>query len=254
MTREYVRPAEVSAKEGDKKYGFVDNIKDFCKNKYFILSLVIIVMQNLSLNINSGSQTYFYKYAMEDEMLMTSLNLVNLVPMVLSVMFLAGPCLRIFGKKKSIYIGAVGAVAGFALRGFAGMTMNLPLLYAGTIIGALTTGPLSIPINTLVADAVDYGEYLTNRRIEGTCSAIITFAQKISSGVASGLVGWTLALTGFVANAVQDAAARQGILFLFAWFPIILTIVIMVLFHCFYKYDQEVDKVLEELERRKNHV
>lgn len=129
--------------------------------------------------------------------------------------------------------------------------MNIPILAVGTVISALATGPLSVPINTLSADAVDYGEYLINKRIEGMGSAIVSFSQKISNGLAAGMVGWVLALTGYVANEVQNGATIFGISFMFAWLPAILLVIVILSFKFVYRYDQEEAEVLAELARRK---
>ena len=253
MTKETVQSVEtVASVSGQvKKMSFLEGIKNFFKNKYFVFALAMNIVVNIAVQINSGSQTYFYTYAMGDAMLTTSLNMVSLIPTVLGIMFLAGPCLKKFGKKKSVYIGATGQIIGYVLRGFAAVTMNIPMLAVGTVICGLSTGPLSVPVNTLSADAVDYGEYLTNKRIEGIGSSVITFSQKISSGMAAGAVGWILALTGYVANEVQSAATNFGITFMFAWLPIILLVIAIFSFHFIYKYDGEEEIVLAELNRRK---
>ena len=238
-------------KANGKKYNFIDNFKNFFQNKYFIFALVMTVLVNFAVQLNSNSQVYFYTYTMKNPLLTSSLGMVGLIPTVLSIFFLSGPSLRFFGKKKSVYIGCAGQIIGFALRGFASFTMNIPLLIAGTVLCSLSTGPLSVPVNTLSADAVDYGEYLTNRRIEGTGSAIVTFSQKISNGLASGMVGWVLAATGYVANAAQSTATNVGITMLFAWVPLVTLGLVALSFAIFYKYDKEEKMVIEELNRRK---
>lgn len=254
LTKENVQSVEAAVAENGEatKMSFVEGIKNFCKNKYFVFALAMNIVVNIAVQINSGSQTYFYTYAMGDAMLTTSLNMVSLIPTILGIMFLAGPCLKKFGKKKSIYIGATGQIIGYALRGIAAVTLNVPMLAAGTVICGLATGPLSVPVNTLSADAVDYGEYLTNKRIEGIGSSVITFSQKISSGLAAGAVGWILALTGYVANGVQNAATNFGITFMFAWLPIILLVIAIFSFKFMYRYDEEEAQVIAELEKRKH--
>lgn len=254
LSNEHVKSVEEVTHEDIKceKISFIEGVRNFCKNKYFIFAFAMNIAINFSIQINSCSQIYFYTYTMNDPMLTTSLNLVSLIPTVLGIMFLAGPSLRIFGKKRSIYVGAGGQIIGYVLRGVAATTLNMPLLVAGTIISGLSTGPLSVPLNVLAADAVDYGEYLTNKRIEGIGSSIITFAQKVSTGLAAGAVGWILALTGYVANQTQSAVTNFGITCMFVWLPVVFLIIVITSFKLFYNYDKEVDEVMAELERRKN--
>ena len=168
------------------------------------------------------------------------------------IMFLGGIFIGKFGKKKCVYIGAAGQIIGYAFRGVAGMTGGVTLLAIGTVICALATAPLSIPVNTLAADAVDYGEYLSNKRIEGIGTSVCSFANKISSGLAAAAVGWVLQFSGYVANEVQSAATNTAITALFAWAPIVILVLIVLGFKLVYHYDEEEPEVLAELERRKN--
>lgn len=256
LSKEHVKSVEETINKDIKieKITFKEGVKNFCKNKYFIFTLFINIFLNFSLQLNSSSQLYFYTYTMNDAMLATSLNLVTLIPLILGIIFLSGPILKKFGKKRSIYIGAGGQIVSYILRGIAAITMNIPLLILGTIIGGLSTGPLTIPLGTLAADAVDYGEYLTNKRIEGTGSAIVTFSAKISSGLAAGVVGWVLSLTGYIANQSQNSITNFGITCMFIWIPAIFLVIIIISFKLFYNYDNEVDGVMAELERRKNSI
>lgn len=157
-----------------------------------------------------------------------------------------------FGKKKCMYIGIWGQMIGFLLRGVAGMTQNIPLLIVGTVIGGSVTGLLAVPVSTLFADGIDYGEYKTNRRIEGMGSAITSFSQKISSGLAQASVGWILGITGYISGqAVQSGATNMGIITMYSWMPVIMLFITFFILKFCYKYENIADNVLKELESRK---
>lgn len=253
LSKEHVQSVEMAQHQNvEHKISLAEGLKNFVKNKYFIFALFTNFLTNFSNNLNSGSQTYFYKYAMKNEMLTASLNIYTLVPTIISLLFLAEPCIRKFGKKKSVYIGAGGHIVGYSLRGVAAMTGNVGLLIVGTVLCGIFTGPLAVPNNTLSADAVDYGEYLTNVRIEGMGSAVLSCANKISSGLAAGVVGWILGLTGFIANGIQSEMTTTAITILFAWGPAVLLAVTILAFHFIYHYDEEQVKVISELKRRKS--
>lgn len=251
FTKEYVQSVESATKETVENVSFLDGTKMFVKNKYLMLALVMTVVVNLMVQLGTSSQTYFYTYSMGDPMLMTSLSLVGVVPTLVSIAVITGPCLMKLGKKKSMYVGAAGQMVGAILKMLAAFSQNVPLLIVGTVVAGLTTGPLSVPVATLASDGIDYGEYLFNKRIEGVGSAITSFSQKLSSGLAAAMVGWVLALTGYVANGVQSQATNVGIISLFAIIPAVLLAITIVLLKVFYHYDEEADKVLAELEKRK---
>ena len=186
---------------------------------------------------------------MNDPLLTSSLSMVSLIPTVISIILLSGPSLRLFGKKKSIFVGAGVMIIGYLIRAAAGALTSVPMLIAGTIIGSLAVGPISVPVNLLTADAIDYGDYKTKVRIDGIGSSVVSFSQKLSSGLAAGAVGWILQLTGYVANEVQSAAATFGITLIFAYAPIIalvVTVLILILFYHYEKIEAEVHEYLAQ--------
>lgn len=252
LSKEYVTSVESVVNEEVKKVSFREGIRLFFTNKYLILALVATVLVNFVTQINSCSQTYFYKYTMGDEMLTTTLNLVSILPILAGIVFLVGPCMQKFGKKKCMYIDIFGQLIGSIIRGIAGMNQSISLLIVGTVISGIVTGLLAVPVSTLFADGIDYGEYKTNRRIEGMGSAITSFSQKISSGLAQASVGWILGLTGYVSGEmVQSAATNTGIISMYAWMPAVLLLVIFIILKIWYQYENIADDVLKELENRK---
>ncbi len=252
MSKEYVTSVESVSGVEKKSISFTEGLKLFFTNKYLVLALVATVLVNFVTQINSCSQTYFYKYTMGDEMLTTTLNLVSILPILIGIVVLVGPCMARFGKKNCMYIGIFGQLVGSILRGIAGMSQNLTLLIAGTIISGIVTGLLAVPVSTLFADGIDYGEYKTNRRIEGMGSAITSFSQKISSGLAQASVGWILGLTGYISGqALQSDATNMGIISMYAWMPAIVLFVTFVILKFCYKYDTIQNEVISELESRK---
>ena len=250
MSHEYVVSVGAATKT-EEKISFPQALKLFFTNKYLIIALIMTVLVNFVTQVTSSSQTYFYTYTMGNALLTTSLNLVSVVPILGGIVVLVGPCLAKFGKRKCMYIGIFGQLIGNVIRGIAGMTQNVPLLVVGTIVAGAVTGLLAVPVSTLFADGIDYGEYKTNKRIEGMGSAITSFSQKISSGIAMASVGWILALTGYVQNEVQSSATNMGIITLYSWMPAITLVIVFLVLRFLYDYDREGTMVIEELERRK---
>ncbi|XME00947.1 MFS transporter [Lachnospiraceae bacterium C1.1] len=252
FSKEYVTAVADSGNAlSSEKITFTKAMKLFFSNKYLVLALVMTVLVNFATQVNQCSQTYFYTYTMGDSMLTTSLNLVSILPILAGIVFLVGPCMARLGKKKCMYLGIWGQFTGYAVRGIAGIFGSIPLLIAGTLIAGIFTGLLAVPVSTLFADGIDYGEYKTNLRIDGMGSAITSFSQKISSDLALASVGWVLALTGYVAGAVQSSLVNIGILTLFAWAPTILLVIIFFIIRITYHYDEINDKVISELHNRK---
>lgn len=90
MSKEYVTSVEATSGEEVQKISFKEGIKLFFTNKYLILALVATVLVNFVTQINSCSQTYFYKYTMGNEMLTTTLNLVSIIPILIGIVLFVG--------------------------------------------------------------------------------------------------------------------------------------------------------------------
>ncbi len=251
FSKEYVVSVAASNNK-EEKLSFPEEVKLFFTNKYLLLALLMTVLVNFVTQVGQSSQTYFYTYTMGDAMLTTSLNLVSVVPILVGIVFIVGPCIGKLGKKKTMYIGIIGQLLGFLIKGIAGMYVSVPLLVVGTVVSGICTGCLAVPVSTLFADGIDYGEYVTNHRIEGMGSAITSFSQKISSGLALASVGWVLSLTGYIANEIQSAATNTGIIALFAWIPAVLLVVIFLILKYVYKYDEIAETVVNTLNERRN--
>jgi GPH family glycoside/pentoside/hexuronide:cation symporter len=77
---------------------------------------------------------------------------------------------------------------------------------AGVGMGLIYPMPFSI-----VPDAIEYDYLKTGRRNEGAFYGIWTFLTKVGQALAIGVMGWTLSLSGFIANRIQVDSAILGI-------------------------------------------
>ena len=97
MSKEYVTSVEATSGKEVQKISFKEGIKLFFTNKYLILALVATVLVNFVTQINSCSQTYFYKYTMGNEMLTTTLNLVSIIPILVGIVLFVGDLVKLAG-------------------------------------------------------------------------------------------------------------------------------------------------------------
>jgi Na+/melibiose symporter-like transporter len=63
----------------------------------------------------------------------------------------------------------------------------------------------------MLPDTVEYGEWQQGVRVESLAFGLMSFAQKVSFGLAAALLGWLLELAGYQANAAQSAATLDAI-------------------------------------------
>lgn len=213
------------------------------KNKYiWILASMTLVVQ-LTSNIGSAINTYYFKYIMGDIGLAS---LVSLSSMLTPLVMLVFPVLsRKLGTVTLLKIGAIMGVIGYGIRIIGGT--NLVTLLVGSMIGGVAVLPVSMMISIYVIDTMDYGEWKTGIRVEGMLGSVNSFCSKLGSGAASGLVGLIMGLAGYDGSLeVQSASATASIVALFNYLPMLLMVVLLILAIC-YKLDKELPKIKEEL-------
>lgn len=237
LSKEYVKPAaaDQNLKKQSEKITFFEGLSLFFKNKYFLIASFSSLMVGFAMQFNSTAQTFFYQENMGDLNLTASMNLVNLIPTILSVIILPGICLKLFGKKKSICIGAATQIVGLILRTLAYQVGGVPMLAVGTILYAVGAGPLACVANTLPADAVDYGEMISGKRIEGMGFSIITFAGKVTAGCGAAIVG---VIIGDGVN-----VSKFGLACAYGYLPAVFLVLDIIVITLFYRYEADCKKL-----------
>src|SRR2546423_1404708 len=65
---------------------------------------------------------------------------------------------------------------------------------------------------TMEADTVEFGEWRTGARTEGSNYALLSFARKVGQGFGGGIGAWGIGLGGYVAGAAtQSSTALETI-------------------------------------------
>jgi sugar (glycoside-pentoside-hexuronide) transporter len=163
---------------------------------------------------------YFFEYVWHRGDLVPLANSLDVVSLgALSLL----PWLCRKTSKRNIWAcGLVGAVGSQFLL-YAGIDLNSQaLLFAGWIIGILTSGVAMAMPFSLLADSVDYGEWKSGVRAAGLLTAIgAAFCLKVGSGLGGALPAWIFSATDYHANVAQNSRALSGIVFAFVWLPAI---------------------------------
>jgi GPH family glycoside/pentoside/hexuronide:cation symporter len=158
---------------------------------------------------------------------------------------------RHFGKKATFILGAaIWGIADISAYFFAHDTLSFILFACAAFFG-------SSFINTLnwafVSDAVEYGEWKTGLRTEGTVYSFFTFFRKVSQAAAGFIPGVVLALVGYVPNVVQTPESIRGINGLMFLYPGSLALLTFFLVGWAYKLtDKRYSEIVKELNVRKS--
>jgi len=163
-------------------------------------------------------QLYYARDVLGDADHFITLTLVSTVSMFV-VSPLVPRLVRRFGKRAS-YIGA-GAVAVVASIGIALAPPAVPAVAIG-FFGLYGVGlsAVNVLMFALEADTVEYGEWRSGVRTEGTTYAVFSFTRKVGQAVGGAAAAYGLGLVGYVGLAdVQAPATLDGIRYVAGFVP-----------------------------------
>ena len=210
LTRERVREEK---KPGQKfEYGKV--IKAALKNRPLIGVMVATIGSMLTITGSSQTYSYIYKEVYHNtDMIMIST--VASIPFMIVVFPLIPKMVARFGKRNVILCTSAFSLAFSLVR----MFIYIENVYVYTALNILTLigqTAFTMLIWALVSDCLDYSEWKTGLRSDGSMYSLYTFSRKIGSTIASTGIAAGLSLVGYVSgeNIVQTAEAVKGIYYL----------------------------------------
>jgi glucuronide carrier protein len=131
------------------------------------------------------------------------------------LMFLIAPVVpyvvRTIGKRAGYMAGGAVTAVGSAVAMVAPASTPYLALGAFVLIGT-GLGLVNTLMWSLEADTVEYGEWRTGARTEGTTYAVFSFVRKVGQALGGAAAAYTIGLAGYVGGAeVQSATALWGI-------------------------------------------
>lgn len=247
-TKERVKPSKNTRQE---KLPFFKGIKILFMNKYWIMITLTLVLVFINYSLNSGAAVYYAKVVLKDANLVGPMNLISSVVQI-AVMFFTAFIIKKIGKRNMLIIGAVIYGIGFAMFAFVGDSY-IGIMAASAIKGVGNAG-ISSCMFAIVSDTIEYGEWKTGYRTEGLVNSASSFGFKVGNGLGSAMLGWILALGGYVDTAVsQSVTALFAVKALFIYIPVV-AVILQVVIMMFYHLDKEYDSIIEELNVERSAV
>lgn len=245
-TTERVQPAQAEPSSVRQ------DLADLRSNKPWLLLffLALIIMGGITLRMTSAA--YYFKYVVNRPEL-----LATFVPAYL-LAAAAGtaltPLLTRFIDKRKLMIGLMLASTVLSAAFLFVSADQIVLMYALQIALGLVLGPKSPLSFSMLADSADYNEWRHGRRATGMTFAASSFAQKLGTAVAVGVIGAIFTALGYVPNAAQSADSQAGIVWLMSVIPAAFTLIAAVLM-VFYTLDNPtMARIQADLAARKSSV
>ena len=244
-----VRERYVGITPAEHKSGILRSLRAIFRNP----PLLVLCLANLctlaAFNIKLAIQVYYTQYVLHDIHLLSWMGFFSMGCILIGV-FLVPGCVKRFGKKQ-VYLGGLLLWAtGDILNFFWGnSSLSFVLFSCMAFFGTAFVNSLNW---ALVPDTVDYGEWKTGIRAEGSVYTGYTFSRKISAALAGFLPGIMLTQIGYIPNAVQGSATLLGLRQLIFVWPCLLAITAAIIMGLFYKLNEaRFAKIIEEIAQRK---
>jgi GPH family glycoside/pentoside/hexuronide:cation symporter len=220
---------------------------DVLKNRHAVLLLVVFFIENLGGATIGILTPYIAEYIIGRPEKTVFYILLYLLPSVLSVPLWV-PLSRKIGKKRMWLISML--VTAF---GFGGMFFleegDDTLISVLAIICGLGAGSGAVAAPSIQADIIDYDEYQTGKRKEGTYFATWNFVFKSATGITLMLTGFVLSMSGFTPNQEQTELTKLSLLTLYAIFPLVCYVLGAIIFTRFTMNEAEYQKIRDALDR-----
>lgn len=238
-------------KSGPKeKLTFGVIVKTFVSNKPLLVLVLMTIFTISAYNIKSAMLIYFAEYNLGNVELMAYMNFIIIGSSFLGIMFLP-KLVQMFGKRKAAMTGLAISVIADSINFV--MPSNI---YIFTILASIAFIGISIPNGitwAFVSDIIDYGEWQSGERKEGTTYSLFNFSRKLAQSLSGFLSGMGLTLIGYVPNVAQTAATKIGIKALLCLYPAIaLAIAFMVIGFMYKLTDKKHKEIVAELQARQS--
>ncbi|WP_258725847.1 glycoside-pentoside-hexuronide (GPH):cation symporter [Cellulomonas sp. NS3] len=203
----------------------------------------------------SGATAFYAAYVLDNIALVGLIVLVNSGISLLITPFIPA-IIRKLGKKTVYqYCGMFTVVGGVGLF-FAPADM-LWLVLLTLAIKGVGASLINTVMFGLEADTVEYGEWKTGKRSEGSTYAIFAFSRKLCQSIGGALGAWALAAGGYLAataadpNPVQPASAIIAIKVVMGLIPAGAAVIAMLVFIRYPLTDDKFRQIRDETEARK---
>ena len=192
------------------------------KNRPFRLSLLIYLFTWMSMDLMQMIILYFVKHAIgregESDLLMGT---------IFGAAILSLPLWNFAARRWNKRVAYAVGVAFWAAMQMVIMTFvpatPLAVVIAVCALAGVGVGAAHVLPWSILPDAVEYDEWKTGTRHEGTFYSLVTLAQKVASSAAVPLALLLLQVSGYAASAeVQPASAVRAIRIITGPIPLVL--------------------------------
>lgn len=223
-------------------------VKSLVTNKPLFCVMVSNLFINFAFIVKMNFNYFYCSYNLGNFMLMSIMGLLTVPCMLvgsLSAPFLA----KKFGKKNTI-IGTILFNLAVSMVFFLIGYSNVMLVMVISSLQILCVGVTTVLINSMTADTIEYGEWMTGQRNDGIITSTRTLIVKVAMAVSGVAVGAVLAISNYNPDVAPSVATMDAFHLIVSLLPgIVMFIGIIPMF--FYKLSEKRHaEIVEEIAAR----
>ena len=157
------------------------------------------------------------------------------------------------GKSRTYALGlliaCVAMLVSFFLPPYPSVVIYIIAVVAGIGFSSQWVCP-----HSMLPDVIEYDELVSGERREGLYYGMIAMITKITGALGSAMVGWNLALFGYVENAKQTTTALLGIRISYAMIPAVLLLICIPLLLRYPITRQSHAEIVKQLEEKRKET
>jgi len=226
---------------------------DVWRNPHARLLIIVTFIENVGSAAIGALTLYVAQYVIGAPQWAPFIILCYMIPSTLSVPMWI-PLSRRFGKIRlwmfSMLLTGVSFGSMFLLIFMESLELRLAYIMIAAVFAGLAAGCGGTIAPSIQSDVIDYDEYATGERKEGSYFAAWNFVFKSAAGVMLLLTGFTLEFSGFVPNQEQTLTVKVAILTLYGLFPLVCYLIGAWLFRRFRLDEAEHARIRLALDQR----
>ena len=203
-------------------------VKGLVKNKPLITILIASLLFMMNMMLVNAVNVYLFKDYFNSAASLSIVGIIQTVTTFVAIPFVK-PFVAKFGKKEVASVGMLLASVVYIVLYFL-PNIGTTGFIVGSAIAMFGYAFFNLVVWAFVTDVIDYHEFLTGLREDGTVYSIYSFARKVGQALAGGIGGFAIAAVGYDATREeQTEAALKGIHMLATLVPAVVYLVIFLI-------------------------
>ncbi|MCM3724626.1 glycoside-pentoside-hexuronide (GPH):cation symporter [Neobacillus cucumis] len=226
-------------------------IKGLLKNKPLIAILGASLIFMMSTMLIGSVNVYLFKDYFNNAAALSIVGIIQTVTVFIAIPIVK-PLVSKFGKKETTTVGMLLAAAVYILLFFLPNLTAIQYISL-TAIGMFGYAFFNIMIWAFVTDVIDYHEFLTGLREDGTVYSLYSFARKVGQAIAGGISGFAITAIGYHSTReVQTESTLEGIYALATIVPgVIYLLIFLILVFLYPLTKQRMKQLTIDLKEQK---